>query len=160
MEEKTAFGALKISVGAARTWGGVPQSGRKRSPLAVCAPRSSVRAVLARGVTIDVCLLSRRGSKRTIGGAAAQAPTTFFQCGGSTATSAGFIATAGLNAKFTVYDPSATAIAEWKGEFAHIETAPFPIYGLASAVYNIAAVVSVFKVMMSSGNIASGTIKV
>jgi hypothetical protein len=69
---------------------------------------------------------------------------------------------AGISGKITVVKPSGTSVAKmWFGQFAHTNSAVNGMYVVTvNGYWNNTAAVDGFQVLMSSGNITSGTIKI
>lgn len=90
-------------------------------------------------------------------GVSTQAATTFIQM--SKATTLSNVGTLGMNGTFRVQNPSANAICAVTGNFVEPGTNP-PHTGLVGGYWGTAGVVTGFQILMSSGNITSGTVKI
>jgi hypothetical protein len=86
-------------------------------------------------------------------------PTTFVPLS-LASNGVGNTGTSGLNGWIRVFNPSASALAHWTGQTSYLNSSGSITTGIFGGYWNSVAVVDGFQVLFSSGNIASGTVKV
>jgi hypothetical protein len=92
----------------------------------------------------------------------ASASTTFVPVSNNTSGNANSPANVdpGVSGSCRVTAPSASHISVWRCETAYIASGGTMVYFTSSGVWNTAGVVDGFQVLMSSGNITSGVVKI
>lgn len=96
-----------------------------------------------------------------VGGSATPAtanPSTFIPCSGT-----GLIgnATPGLSGRIMVTSPSASQIHMWHGSFTGFENSSTNVMsGVTGGAWNTSGVIDGFQLLMATGNITSGTVKI
>lgn len=96
----------------------------------------------------------------TSGGTAGLVPTTFVPCAGEDSTAANYPSNAapGITGIMYIDRPATSGLVQVWGSTTYIAGGGYPVQGYGSGLWNSAAVVTGFQILMASGNITSGNV--